>query len=69
MKKIYVVFAVTLDGKHYALADSISAGENLLAHCARYNTNTCHLCESKRQAVEIAAHWNESYRRNGTNLY
>lgn len=48
MKMIFVVFNITQDGKHYAIADTIKTGENLLTHCRRYNADVCHLCESRK---------------------
>lgn len=68
MKMIFCVFVQTLNGKHFAVADTIRTGQNLAAYIKRYNSNICHLCESRKQAEEIAALWNESYRANGTNL-
>lgn len=69
MKMIFVVFDIKQDGKHYAIADTIRTGENLMAHCRRYNTDICHLCESRKQAEQIAAIWNNSYKENGTALF
>lgn len=69
MKMIFVVFSIKQDGKFYAVADTIRTGENLLAHCKRYNSDICHLCESRKQAEEIAAEWNRSYKENGTALF
>ena len=63
MKMIFVVFRTEQSGKFYAVADTIRTGENLLAHCRRYNSNICHLCESRKQAETIAAAWNESYQK------
>ena len=68
MKLIFVVFVVERDGKYLALADTIRTGENLVSHCNRYNAKICHLCESRKQAEELAMAWEESYRKNGTNL-
>ena len=68
MKMIFVVFQQELNGKYFAVADTIRTGQNLSAYIQRYNSNVCHLCESRKQAEEIAAAWNESYRANGTNL-
>lgn len=69
MKMIFVVFEMKMDGKYYAAADTIRTGENLIAYCKRHNADICHLCESRKQAEEIALAWNESYRANGTNMY
>lgn len=68
MKMIFVVFSQEQNGKYFAAADAIRTGENLIAYCRRYNSNICHLCESRKQAEQIAREWNESYKRNGTNL-
>lgn len=69
MKLIFVVFSITQDGKHHAIADTIRTGENLKSHINRYNCDICHLCESRKEAETIARVWNESYKANGTNLY
>lgn len=69
MKKIYVVFSVTQNGKHHAFADAIRTGENLKSFIDRYKCDVCHLCESIREAEALARAWNESYKTNGTNLY
>lgn len=68
MKMIFVVFQQEMNGKYFVVADTIRTGENLTAYIRRYNSNICHLCESRKQAEEIAAAWNETYKINGTNL-
>lgn len=68
MKKIFVVLSQELNGKYFAVPDTIPVGENLIAYIKRYNSNICHLCESRKQAEDIANAWNESYRQNGTAL-
>lgn len=69
MKKIFVVFSVTQNGKHYAFADAIRTGENLKIFIDRYKCDVCHLCESRQEAETTAHAWNEAYKANGTNLY
>ena len=69
MKIIYVVFSIKQDGKRYAIADTIRAGENLKSYIDRYNCDVCHLCESRKEAETTAYTWNKAYRANGTNLY
>ena len=68
MKMIFVVFQQEMNGKYFVVADTIRTGENLTAYIRRYNSNICHLCESRKQEEEIAAAWNETYKINGTNL-
>lgn len=69
MKMIFVVFSIEQGGKLYAVADAIRTGQNLTAYLQRYNSSVCHLCESRKEAEEIAMDWNESYKRNGTSLF
>lgn len=69
MKKIFVVFRIEQDGKYYAVADTIRTGENLAAYLERYNSDICHLCESRKQAEETAIYWNNSYKANGTSIF
>ena len=69
MKMIFVVFSIEQDGKYYAIADTIRTGENLKSHLDRYNCNICHLCESRKQAEQIANEWNNAYKRNDTSIY
>jgi len=69
MKSIFVVIDKEQDGKHFAFAETICTGENLVPFIERYKPCICHLCETRKQAEEIALHWNETYRQNGTNLY
>lgn len=43
----------------------IKTGNAAFHDCA----DICHLCESRREAEELARKWNEAYRQNGTNLF
>lgn len=69
MKMIFVVFTINENGKSYSFADTIKAGENILAYCQRYNSDVCHLCESRKQAEQIAHEWNERYKENGRLIF
>ena len=70
MKKIYLVFTETKDGKHRAHAETIKAGENLMNYIKRYpSADIVHICETAARAAYLAEEWNESFRSNGTNLY
>ena len=69
MKMIFVVVVTAENGKHSALADTIATGNNLVPILKRYNADICHLCESRREADELAQKWNEAYRQNGTNIF
>lgn len=69
MRMIFVVVVTTENGKHYACADTIAVGINLIPILESYKADICHLCESRREADELALKWNEEYRQNGTNLF
>lgn len=59
MKKIYLVFSETKDGKSYAHAETIQAGENLKKYIDRYpSANIIHICETATQAAYLAEEWN-----------
>lgn len=70
MKKIYLVFSETKNGKHYAHADTIKTGENLMSYIKRYpGIDIVHICETATQAAYLAAEWNKSYRDNNTFMF
>lgn len=70
MKKIYLVFSETENGKHYAHAETIKAGENLKNYIKRYpSADIIHICETATQAAYLAEEWNQDYRNNNTYMY
>ena len=69
MKMIFVVFSREIDGKRYAVADTIKTGNNLKSIIEGSEANICLLCESRKQAELSAIAWNESYKANGTYLF
>lgn len=68
MKMIFVVYQVEFEnGKYYAFYDEIKTGENLHSFVGKFHgEKVCHLCESRKQAIELAASWNETFKKNGT---
>lgn len=70
MKRIYLVFSDSKDGKHYAHAETIRAGENLKNYIERYpSANIIHICETATQAAFLAEQWNQDYKNNNTYMY
>lgn len=70
MKKIYIAISITENGKHYAFAETIRTGENLLNHFERYkNADVFHLCETRKEAEETVIRWNAVYKANGCYLF
>ena len=69
MKKIYVAVSIEEDNKYYAFIDTIQTGVNLKPFLERYTANIVRLCETKKQAEEIVAHWNACYKVNNQYLF
>jgi hypothetical protein len=70
MKKIYIAIQVEEDKKYYTFADTIRTGEDLKSFIKRYpNAVALHLCESRKQAEEIAIQWNEISKNNKQYLF
>lgn len=60
----YVFTIKNEDGKFYSFCERISNNNNLVGYAKQaYAMNAC---DSKKEAVAIAAAWNEAYTRNGT---
>lgn len=67
MKNIFVVYVNTnIKGENFAIAETIRAGENLVAILKRYNSNIVTLCETRQHAKQTAILWNDAYKVNGT---
>ena len=71
MKKAYFAIATMNEiGKQYACVGAMNAGNNLLAFVHNIpDAYVIHLCNSRREAVQIVEEWNKSYIQNGTNAY
>lgn len=55
---------------YYSYVLPCKAGENLkFALDCIGGLRVAHLCRTKAEAKEIAAHWNECYKQNGTYLF
>lgn len=85
MYKIYMAVTVEQDRNHreftqrpseeyspgyYSYVVSANIGDNLkFALDCIGGLRVAHLCRTKAEAKEIAAHWNEGYKQNGTYLF
>ena len=70
MTSAFLCISRTQDGKNYAFAETIRAGQNIKFIFDRYpDASIFHLCESRHQADEMAKDWNEQYKKNGTSIY
>ena len=71
MKNIYAVFSkATAGGKRFAYVGAIKIkGNNLYGVLAVENADVCEVCETRKQAEEMANSWNEDYKANGTSIF
>lgn len=68
MKKIYLVFVDTKDGKYYAHSETFRVGDVL--ETDRYPlTKVIHICETATEASYLAVQMNEDYKDNNTYMY
>lgn len=75
-KNVYVVWSFSNkdNTKHYAIAEKISGGHNLLGYAQTYAkgssisgyARTMSVCNTWKAARQLAHHWNECYKKNGT---
>ena len=66
----FVLTNKTPDGELFATASPFTANDNLSWQFdPAFGTVTANICETRKQAEEIAEKWNEAYRKNGTYAY
>ena len=70
-KYTYIAITVGKNGKYYAYAMKWHNGNNLknLFDDKREDIIHANICETKKRATEIVAHWNECYKANGTYMF
>lgn len=62
----YVAVIRERDGKHFAFADTIRSGQNILDIIEGYKAKVVHLCNSRMEAENLALEWNDAYKKNGS---
>ena len=74
-KNVYVVwtFSNADKTKHYASAEKIPGGNNLLCYATDYaktrygkHATSMNVCNTWKAARQLADQWNECYKNNGT---
>ena len=68
--KTYIVIDIQENGKSFASTLAVSGNENLC--CALKKINglvSANICSSKKDAEEIAAFWNDCYKKNGRYMF
>ena len=70
MKSIFLTVVIQENGKNFAFVEVFRCGQNIKPMIERYkNAHIWHLCESRKQADNLAQFWNDCYKNNGTYLY
>ena len=70
----YIIVTKWDDNRYYARVDTIGGYNNLVGkftpcmdgNCKRGEVVSVNACKTKKRAEEIANHWNECYKNNGT---
>ena len=66
----YYVINVKENGKYYAYAEKMSKSDNLVSFVERHKTADVIMpVKTFKYAKEIAAAWNEAYKKNGTSMF
>lgn len=66
MKNHYIAISVKQDGKNYASVLKVSGTDNLLFSLQIPGITAANICGTKKEAENIAAFWNECYKKNKT---
>lgn len=70
MKNIYIVLNQHENNKNFAFVEVMHTGQNIKPILERYkNADIWHLCETRKQADDLAQFWNRCYKNNGTYLF
>lgn len=68
-KNSYVAVQVTENEKNYAYVVKVSESDNLLSKLAIKGIEAANLCGSRKEAEEVVAIWNESFKNNGSYMF
>lgn len=66
MKNHYIAISVKQDGKNYASVLKVSGNDNLLFSLQISGITAANICNTKKEAENIVAFWNECYKKNKT---
>ena len=70
MKNFYYAVTEHENGKNYAYVIKAPTNANLLSVFAKHkNLLYANACQTKKQAENIVACWNECYKANGTYIF
>ena len=60
---------MTENGKNYAYVLKVSESDNLLSKLTIKGITAANLCSTKKEAGELVACWNESFKINGSYMF
>ena len=66
MKNHYIAISVKQNEKNYASVLKVSGTDNLLFSLQIPGIAAANICNTKKEAENIAAFWNECYKKNKT---
>ena len=66
---MWVVMQTEKGGKWYAFAHRFSESENMIPFFEREKVKTANYCRTKKEAFEMAEHFNDCHKRNGNYLF
>lgn len=70
MKYFWLVITIQEQGKYYAYAQRISTSNDIKSFLERIKGLLhANITPTKKEALNIAKCWNDSYRQNGTYLF
>jgi len=68
-KSSYIAVQVAENGKNYAYVLKVSESDNLLSKLAIKGITAANLCSTKKEAFQVAAAWNKSFKNNGSYMF
>lgn len=69
MKNFYFAITISTGDGFAAYVISANESDNLISRFSINNIVSANICETRKAAQALTAHWNECYRKNGTYLY
>lgn len=66
---MWAVMQTERNGKWYAYAYKLSKTENIVWVINRDRVKTANYCRTKKEALEMAEHFNACHKRNGNYLF
>lgn len=69
MNRYYIAVTEQHDNKHIAYVIKATSSDNLLSKLSNPHFIYANAYGTRKKAEEVVAHWNQSYRDNGTYLF